>query len=66
MSATLFDESWASIELDEDLYPRDAVQGAAYVFHHRPLRDAVAFWGAVSVISAGLVPALSIRSAAVP
>lgn len=35
MSETLFDESWASIELDEDLYPRDAVQGAAYVFLER-------------------------------
>ncbi len=32
---TLYDESWASLELDEDLYPRDAVQGAAYVFLER-------------------------------
>jgi len=31
----LFDESWASFELDEDFYPRDAVQGAAYVFLER-------------------------------
>ncbi len=38
---------------------REIREGAAYVVHHRPLRDAVAFWGAVSVISAGLVPALA-------
>ncbi|MEA2538335.1 MAG: hypothetical protein QOF11_2569 [Chloroflexota bacterium] len=34
-------------------------EGAAYVIGHRPLRDAVAFWGLVSVLSAGLVPALA-------
>jgi His-Xaa-Ser system protein HxsD len=34
-TSTLFDESWASLELDEELYPRDAVQGAAYVFLDR-------------------------------
>ncbi len=32
---TLFDDGWASIELDEDLYPQDAVKGAAYVFLER-------------------------------
>ena len=32
---TMFDDGWASLELDEDLYPRDAVQGAAYVFLER-------------------------------
>jgi His-Xaa-Ser system protein HxsD len=32
---TLFDDGWASIELDEDLYPEDAVKGAAYVFLER-------------------------------
>jgi His-Xaa-Ser system protein HxsD len=32
---TLFDDAWASVELDEELYPRDAVQGAAYVFLER-------------------------------
>jgi len=31
----LYDEGWASLELDEELYPRDAVQGAAYVFLDR-------------------------------
>jgi His-Xaa-Ser system protein HxsD len=34
-ATTLFDEAWASIELDEDLYPEDAVKGAAYVFLDR-------------------------------
>jgi His-Xaa-Ser system protein HxsD len=34
-TTTLHDPSWASIELDEELYPRDAVQGAAYVFLER-------------------------------
>lgn len=34
-------------------------EGAAYVIRHRPLRDAIAFWGLVSVLSAGLVPALA-------
>jgi MFS transporter, ENTS family, enterobactin (siderophore) exporter len=34
-------------------------EGAAYVIRHRPLRDAIAFWGMVSVLSAGLVPALA-------
>jgi His-Xaa-Ser system protein HxsD len=28
-------EDWATVEFDEDLYPRDAVQGAAYVFLDR-------------------------------
>lgn len=32
---TMFDDGWVSLELDEDLYPRDAVQGAAYVFLDR-------------------------------
>ena len=31
----MFDDGWVSLELDEDLYPRDAVQGAAYVFLDR-------------------------------
>jgi His-Xaa-Ser system protein HxsD len=34
-TTTLHDEGWASLELDEELYPRDAVQGAAYVFLDR-------------------------------
>jgi His-Xaa-Ser system protein HxsD len=34
-TTTLFDDGWSSVELDEDLYPRDAVQGAAYVFLER-------------------------------
>jgi MFS transporter, ENTS family, enterobactin (siderophore) exporter len=33
--------------------------GIAYVASHRVLRDAIAFWGLVSVISAGLVPAVA-------
>ena len=37
---------------------RDAGR-VAYVAGHRVLRDAVLFWGIVSVISAGLVPALA-------
>jgi His-Xaa-Ser system protein HxsD len=32
---TMFDDRWASIELDEDLYPKDAIYGAAYVFLER-------------------------------
>jgi His-Xaa-Ser system protein HxsD len=32
---TLFDDGWASVELDEELYPRDAVHGAAYVLLDR-------------------------------
>ena len=32
--------------------------GIAYVASHRVLRDAIAFWGLVSVVSAGLVPAI--------
>jgi|HubBroStandDraft_6_1064221.scaffolds.fasta_scaffold85656_3 His-Xaa-Ser system protein HxsD len=32
---TMFDDRWAAIELDEDLYSRDAVYGAAYVFLER-------------------------------
>jgi MFS transporter, ENTS family, enterobactin (siderophore) exporter len=34
-------------------------EGVAYVAGHRTLRDAIAFWGLVSVVSAGLVPALA-------
>jgi His-Xaa-Ser system protein HxsD len=34
-TTTMFDDGWVAIELDEDLYPRDAVQGAAYVFLDR-------------------------------
>ena len=33
--------------------------GIAYVLRHRALRDAIAFWGLVSWISAGLVPAVT-------
>ncbi len=33
--------------------------GIAYVLGHRALRDAIAFWGLVSWISAGLVPAVT-------
>ena len=33
--------------------------GIAYVASHRVLRDAIAFWGLVSVLSAGLVPAVA-------
>ncbi len=32
---TLFDDGWAAIEFDEDLYPKDAVYGATYVFIDR-------------------------------
>ena len=32
---TMFDDSWVALEFDEDLYPRDAIQGAAYVFIER-------------------------------
>ncbi|MFT3773698.1 MAG: His-Xaa-Ser system protein HxsD [Minicystis sp.] len=32
---TLFDDGWAGIEFDEDLYPKDAVYGASYVFIDR-------------------------------
>ncbi len=32
---TLFDDGWASVELSEELYPRDAIYGAAYVFLER-------------------------------
>jgi predicted MFS family arabinose efflux permease len=38
---------------------REIREGAAYVFGHRPLRDAVAFWGVVTAIGAGTVPALA-------
>jgi MFS transporter, ENTS family, enterobactin (siderophore) exporter len=38
---------------------REIREGAAFVFGHRPLRDAVAFWGVVTAISAGTVPALA-------
>lgn len=34
-TTTLFDQGWAAIEFDEDLYPKDAVYGAAYVFVDR-------------------------------
>jgi His-Xaa-Ser system protein HxsD len=34
-TTTMFDDGWVSLELDEDLYPREAVQGAAYVFLDR-------------------------------
>lgn len=29
---TLFDDGWTGLEFDEELYPQDAVYGAAYVF----------------------------------
>lgn len=32
---TLFDDGWVAIEFNEDLYPRDALHGAAYVFIDR-------------------------------
>jgi His-Xaa-Ser system protein HxsD len=32
---TMFDDRWAAIELDEGLYARDAIYGAAYVFLER-------------------------------
>jgi len=34
-TTTLFDDNWAGIEFDTDLYPKDAVYGAAYVFIDR-------------------------------
>ncbi len=34
-------------------------EGIAFVADHRTLRDTIAFWGVVSVASAGLVPALA-------
>jgi His-Xaa-Ser system protein HxsD len=34
-TTTLFDDGWAAIEFDEDLYPKDAVYGAGYVFIDR-------------------------------
>jgi len=34
-ATTVFDDGWVSLELDEDLYPLDAVRGAAYVFLER-------------------------------
>jgi His-Xaa-Ser system protein HxsD len=34
-TTTMCDDGWVSLELDEDLYPVDAVQGAAYVFLDR-------------------------------
>lgn len=34
-------------------------EGIAFVAGHRALRDTIAFWGVVSVASAGLVPALA-------
>jgi His-Xaa-Ser system protein HxsD len=32
---TMFDDRWAAIEFDEDLYARDAIYGATYVFLER-------------------------------
>lgn len=32
---TMFDESWVALEFDEELYSRDAIHGAAYVFIER-------------------------------
>jgi His-Xaa-Ser system protein HxsD len=32
---TMFDESWVALEFDEELYSRDAIHGAAYVFIDR-------------------------------
>jgi His-Xaa-Ser system protein HxsD len=32
---TLFDDAWAAVEFDEDLYPKDALYGAAYVLIER-------------------------------
>jgi His-Xaa-Ser system protein HxsD len=32
---TLFDGEWAAVEFDEDLYPKDALYGAAYVLIDR-------------------------------
>ena len=34
-TTTMFDDGWVALELDEDLYPRDAVHGASYVFLDR-------------------------------
>lgn len=34
-AAAMFDDQWATLELDEELYPRDAIYGAAYVFIDR-------------------------------
>jgi His-Xaa-Ser system protein HxsD len=34
-TTTMFDDGWVALELDEDLYPRDAIHGAAYVFLER-------------------------------
>jgi His-Xaa-Ser system protein HxsD len=32
---TMFDDTWVALEFDEDLYSRDAIHGAAYVFIER-------------------------------
>jgi len=32
---TMFDDGWIALEFDEELYPRDAIHGAAYVFLDR-------------------------------
>lgn len=32
---TLFDGEWAAVDFDEDLYPKDALYGAAYVLIER-------------------------------
>lgn len=34
-TTTMFDDEWAVLELDEELYPKDAVYGAAYVLIDR-------------------------------
>jgi His-Xaa-Ser system protein HxsD len=34
-ATTMFDDGWQALELDEELYPKDAVYGAAYVFIER-------------------------------
>lgn len=32
---TMFDDGWVALEFDEELYPRDAIHGAAYVLIDR-------------------------------
>jgi His-Xaa-Ser system protein HxsD len=32
---TMFDDQWATLELDDELYPKDAIHGAAYVLIDR-------------------------------
>jgi MFS family permease len=52
-----------TLTVPRDHPPLDLVgeirEGVRYVIGHPPLRQAIAFWGLVSVISAGLVPALA-------